>query len=244
MPNHAMSDGLLQKELQTVLPKPVGLLQNELLAVLPKKELVKILPSLEPVTLESEQVLWEAGEKSKYIYFPITAMICLLYETEDGSSAEVGMIGRNGVAGVATLVGEVDELARAVVERKGIAYRMNAEKVRGEFAECRGFQDLLLYYTQSLINQLSLTAVCNRMHSIEQQLCRWLLINHDNQQNKTFKVTQEQIANVLGVRRESISLAASRLQDSDLIFCTRGKIVLIDRKGIEAAACTCYYTAK
>jgi CRP-like cAMP-binding protein len=221
-----------------------GLLQNELLAVLPKKELARIGPSLEPIALESEQVLWEAGDKRKYIYFPTTAMICLLYETDDGSSAQVGMIGRNGIAGVTTFIGEVEELTRAVVERKGHAFRMKVSEVKVEFSECGDFQELVLCYTQSLINQLSLTAVCNRMHSIEQQLCRWLLINHDALQTKTFNVTHERISNILGVRRESVSLAAGKLQDSDLIRYSRGRIELIDRNGIEMAACQCYGTVK
>jgi CRP-like cAMP-binding protein len=121
---------------------------------------------------------------------------------------------------------------------------MGARKVKAEFADCGDFQDLILCYTQSLINQLSLSAVCNRMHSIEQQLCKWLLVNHDNQQTKTFSMTHEQIANILGVRRESISLAAGNLQDLGLIKYSRGKIELIDRKGVESAACGCYSTVK
>lgn len=223
---------------------PADLLQNELLAVLPKNEIVKILPALERVRLEVGEVLWEAGDRRQYVYFPTTAIICLLYETEDGSSTEVGIIGRQGIAGVAALMGEMEELTRAVVERKGETYRMKAGKVREEFVGCLGFQNLLHCYTQSLINQLSLTAVCYRMHTVEQQLCRWLLINHDNQQTKLFEVTHEQIANILGVRRESISLAASHLQDLGLTKGSRGRIELIDRAGIEVAACSCYVTLK
>jgi CRP-like cAMP-binding protein len=221
-----------------------GLLQNELLAALPKKEFAKISGSLEPIILESKQVLWEAGEKRDYIYFPTTAMITLLYEDDDGSSSEVGIIGRHGIAGVTTLIAETEELARAVVERSGHAYRMKATKVREEFAECGDFQDLLLCYTQSLINQLALSAVCSRRHSIDQQLCRWLLISNDNQHTKIFRMTHEQIANVLGVRRESITLAAGNLKDLGLIQYSRGTIELIDRKGVEAAACGCYGTVK
>lgn len=216
------------------------LLQNELLAVLPKDELAKIVHALERVNLDAGEILWEAGERRQFLYLPTTAIICLLYETEDGSSAEIGIIGRRGVAGIAPLVGEAVELARAVVVRKGAAYRVKGRLIREEFSECGDFQELLLCYAQSLINQLSLTAVCNRLHSVEQQLCRWLLMSYDNQQTTSFKVTHQQVADVLGVRRESISFAASRLQDLGLIKCSRGKIELLDRKGVKAAACSCY----
>ena len=221
-----------------------GPLQNQLLAALPKSEFEKIRPALEPVTLERGEILWEAEERNQYVYFPNTAMICLLYETEDGQSIEVGVIGRQGLVGIATYMGDARASNRVVVQRGGGAYRMKGKDVMKEFSECGDFQDILMCYAQSLITQISQTAICNRLHSVEQQLCRWLLINHDHQQTKTFLMTHDQIANLLGVRRESISMAAEHLEDRGLIECSRGKITLLDRKGIVAAACECYWVVK
>ena len=211
---------------------------------MPKSEFEKIRPALEPVTLERGEVLWEAEERNQYVYFPSTAMICLLYETEDGQSIEVGVIGRQGLVGIATYMGAARVSNRVVVQLGGGAYRMKGKDVMKEFSECGDFQDILMCYAQSLITQISQTAICNRLHSIEQQLCRWLLINHDHQQTKTFLMTHDQISNLLGVRRESISMAAEHLEDRGLIEISRGKITLINREGIVAAGCECYWVVK
>jgi len=228
---------------ETTMPKTKIIedpIQNQLLAALPKSEFEKIRPFLEPVILKRGEVLWEADEKNRYIYFPNTAVICLLYETEDGRSIEVGIIGRQGLVGIATYMGDALVSNRVVVQRGGGAYRMKGTDVMKEFSECGDFQDILMCYAQSLITQISQTAICNRLHSVEQQLCRWLLINHEHQQTKTFLMTHDQISNLLGVRRESISMAAERLKDRHLIEYSRGNITLLDRKGIAASACECY----
>lgn len=219
-------------------------LSNQLLAALPESEYLKIRPALERVEIQRGQVLWEAEELNQHIYFPTTAMICMLYETESGQSIEVGRIGRQGLVGIATFMGDADLLHRVVVDRAGTAYRMKGVDAMGEFSESGDFQDILMCYTQSLITQISQTAVCNRLHSIEQQLCRWLLMNHDHQQTDTFLMTHDQIANLLGVRRESVSMAVSNLQHRGLIKAVRGKIRLIDRAGVEASSCECYGIVK
>ena len=225
------------------MPEPViveDARQNQLLAALPESEYNHIRPTLEHVTLAAGEVLWEAEEQNQYIYFPTTAMICLLYETVTGQSIEVGVIGRSGLVGIATFMGEANLSNRVVVQRGGGAYRMRGADVMSEFSESGDFQDILMCYTQSLITQISQTAICNRLHSVDQQLCRWLLMNHDHQQTTTFLMTHDRISNLLGVRRESVSLASSHLQEQGLIKCTRGKIILLDRKGIERVACECY----
>lgn len=217
---------------------------NQLLAALPDREFERVLPRLESVTLKLGEVLWEADERNQYIYFPTTAMICLLYETESGQSIEVGIIGRQGLVGIATFMGEASLSNRVVVERAGVAFRMKGTDVMEEFSESGDFQDILMCFTQSLITQISQTAICNRLHSVDQQLCRWLLMSHDHQQTTTFLMTHDQISNLLGVRRESVSLAASHMQESGLIKYARGKITMLDRKGIEAVACECYQVVK
>jgi CRP-like cAMP-binding protein len=217
---------------------------NQLLAALPDREFEKILPALESVTLKLGEVLWEAEEQNQYIYFPTTAMICLLYETESGQSIEVGMIGRQGLVGIATFMGEASLSNRVVVQRAGVAFRMRGADVMEEFSESGDFKDILMCYTQSLITQISQTAICNRLHTVEQQLCRWLLMNYDHQQTTTFIMTHDQISRLLGVRRESVSLAASHLHERGLIECTRGKITMLDRDGILAVACECYEVVK
>jgi len=217
---------------------------NDFLATLPNKDLPAIEPWLEPIVLERGQVLWETGDTRRYLYFPTTAVIYLLYETSDGLSAEIGMIGRRGIAGLTSIVGGAEELARAVVEREGKGFRIESARARAEFAKGGSFQDLMLCFTQSLINQISLMAVCNRLHSIDKRLCRWLLRNQDSQQRGIFEATQAQIATILGVRRESISVTVSRLEQQGLINGSRGKIKILDQDGVEAIACECYVTMK
>lgn len=221
-----------------------GARQNQLLSALPDGEYQHIRPYLERVRLAPGQVLWEAEEQNRYIYFPTTAMICLLYETESGQSIEVGVIGRQGLVGIATFMGEANLSNRVVVQRGGDAYRMKGADVMSAFSESGDFQDILMCFTQSLITQISQTAICNRLHSVDQQVCRWILMNNDHQQNAVFLVTHEQISNLLGVRRESVSLAMSHLEAAGVIRCARSKVTMLDRKGIEARACECYKVVK
>ena len=219
-------------------------LQNLLLSALPEGEFDNIFPALDLVELEVGDVLWEAEETRHHVYFPTTALVCLLYESEEGVSVEVGITGRQGLLGVATFMVEARMPKRAVVQTAGHAYRMKAEAVKDEFSQCGDFQDICMAYTQTLIAQISQTAICNQLHSVEQRLCRYLLINHDHQQSGTFKITHDQISSVLGVRRESVSLAASNLRDRGLIEYARGKITLLDRKGMETTVCECYGVVK
>lgn len=215
-------------------------LKNKLLAALPEVEFKKIRPLLEEVDLELDEVLWEMDEKRRFVYFPTTAMICLLYDADEGVSIEVGMTGRQGMVGVVTFIGDARMAKRAVVQREGKAFRMKADDVEEEFASCPDFQDICMSYTQTLIAQISQNAICNRLHTVEQQLCRYLLVNYDNLQTKTFSMTHEQISNVFGVRRESVSLAAAGLKDLGLIEYSRGTLTILDRPGLLKAACECY----
>lgn len=215
-------------------------LENTLLAALPAAEFKKIRPLLKEVDLELDEVLWEMDEKRKFVYFPTTAMICLLYDSDEGVSIEVGMTGRQGMVGVVTFIGDSRMAKRAVVQRDGKAFKMKAEEVEKEFASCPAFQEVCMCYTQTLIAQISQNAICNRLHSVEQQLCRYLLVNHENLQTKTFSMTHEQISNVFGVRRESVSLAAAGLRDRGIIEYSRGKLTILDRPGLLKTACECY----
>jgi CRP-like cAMP-binding protein len=215
-------------------------LRNHLLAALPADELERIQPDLEPVSLELGQVLYEAGDTLTHVYFPTTAIISLLYIMENGATAEIGIAGNNGLVGIALFMGGETTSNRAVIQSAGEAVRMKAEAVRTAFSLGGVFQNVLLLYTQSLITQISQTAVCNRLHSVAQQLCRWLLINHDQMQTDKLVMTHDLIANMLGVRREGVSIAAMDLQKRGLIKYVRGTITILDRKGLEDAACECY----
>ncbi len=215
-------------------------LRNKLLAALPDSEFTKIRPALEQVELAAGDVLWEAESKRHHIYFPTSAIICLLYDAETGVSVEVGITGRQGLVGVSTFMSEASMATRAVAYAAGVAYRMKASAVKSEFAECGDFQDICMYFTQTLIAQVSQTAICNRLHSVEQQFCRFLLYVHDHQEEDLFHLTHEQIAQALGVRRETVSVAASNLQENKVIKYARGRIRLLDRRGLENFACECY----
>lgn len=215
-------------------------LRNQLLSALPNGEFIKIRSELEAVELEAGEVLWEAEAKGKHIYFPTTALILLLYESGSGASIEVGVTGRQGMVGVSTVISDASTPTRAVTYREGKAYRMAASAVKNEFSACGDFQEICLYFAQSLINEVTQSAVCNRLHSVDQQMCRLLLKIHDHQDEDTVRLTHEQIAHALGVRRETVSLAASTLQEHKLIKYSRGKIKLLDRKGLEGFACECY----
>jgi CRP-like cAMP-binding protein len=218
--------------------------QNRLLAALPRDEYERILPHLGHVSFKLGEVVYESGGQMEHIYFPITAIISLLYLMEDGSSAEMGMAGNEGLVGVALFMGGDTMPNRAVVQSAGKAVRMRAQVLRNEFARGGVFQRLLLRYTQALLTQMSQTAVCNRLHEIGQQLCRWLLLSHDRLGSDELVMTQELIANMLGVRREGVTAAAGRLQEQGLISYVRGRIQILDRPGLEAAVCECYKVVK
>jgi CRP-like cAMP-binding protein len=221
--------------------EPVG---NRLLAMLPQNEQEHLQPHLEQVSFKLGQVIYESGGQQKYIYFPTTAIISLLYMMENGSSAEMGVAGNEGLVGIALFMGGDTVPNRAIVQSAGEALRMNTRVLQEEFARGGTFQRLLLRYTQALMTQMSQTAVCNRLHTVEQQLCRWLLLSRDRLDSDVLIMTQELIANMLGVRREGVTGAAQRLQENGLISYVRGRIQILDREGLEAAVCECYRVVK
>ncbi len=221
--------------------EPVG---NRLLAMLPREEYERLLPSLEPVSLTLGEVIYESGGQQNYIYFPTTAIISLLYMMENGSSAEMGVAGNEGLVGIALFMGGNTAPNRAVVQSAGDALKMKTKVLQDEFARAGMFQQLLLRYTQALMTQMSQTAVCNRLHTVEQQLCRWLLLSRDRLNTDELVMTQELIANMLGVRREGVTSAAQRLQENGLISYVRGHIQILDRTGLEATVCECYAVVK
>ncbi len=217
---------------------------NHLIAALPEDEFIRIKPTLEPVSLTLGEVIYESGQQLNNIYFPTTAIISLLYIMENGSTAEIGMSGNDGLVGIALYMGGSTTPSRAVVQSAGNAFRMPSSALHDEFSLGGVFQKILLRYTQSLMTQISQTAVCNRLHSVEQQLCRWLLINHDLLQTNKLIMTHDLIANMLGVRREGVSIAAGHLQQLGLIKYVRGTITMMNRDALERAACECYRVVK
>ena len=219
-------------------------LENHLLAALSDKDYRRLRPNLQQVTLPLGHVIYEPGARLDYLYFPTDCVVSLLYTTEDGSTAEIGLTGNDGAVGVALFLGGNTTTNRAVVQIAGSALRMNAEALRAEFARGGRFQQLMLRYTQALITQISQTAICNRLHLIEKRLCRWLLLSHDRVQSDEVLMTQEFIANMLGGRRESVTVAARRLQEAGLIHYARGHIKILDRKGLETAVCECYQVVR
>jgi CRP-like cAMP-binding protein len=218
--------------------------ENHLLAALPADEFADLEVDLEPVSLELGQVIYESGEQLEYIYFPTTAIISLLYIMENGSTAEIAMAGNDGLVGVALFMGGSTTPSRAVVQSAGNAFRLRSKALQATFGMGGVFQNILLRYTQSLMTQISQTAVCNRLHTVEQQLCRWLLINYDLLQSNKLIMTHELIANMLGVRREGVSIAAGHLQKRGLIKYVRGTITMLDHPALETAACECYQVVK
>jgi CRP-like cAMP-binding protein len=213
---------------------------NRLLSALPVEEYQRLLPDLQPVTFSLGDVVYELSEHLDYLYFPTTSVISLLYTMEDGSTAEMGLIGNEGVVGVALFLGGDTTPNRAVAQIAGSAFRLKAAILQREFAKGGAFQRLLLRYTQALITQISQTAVCNRLHSVENRLCRWLLLSHDRARSDELIMTQEFLSHMLGGRRESVTVAAGSLQDAGLIHYARGHIKILDRKGLEASVCECY----
>ena len=218
--------------------------RNRILGALSAADWAKLEGSLQPVTLALGTVVYESGVQLGYVYFPTTAIVSLLYVMADGASAEIAVVGNDGVVGIALFMGGESTPSRAVVQSAGEAYRMRSEVVKQEFIRGGDLQHLLLRYTQALITQMAQTAVCNRHHSIDQQLCRWLLMSLDRLEGDDLSMTQELIANMLGVRREGVTEAAGKLQVAGLIRYSRGHIAVLDRAGIERRCCECYSVVK
>ena len=214
--------------------------ENRLVAALPEADYERLLPHLELVPLRLGLALYESGSRQGYVYFPTASIVSLLYVMRDGSSAEIAVVGNEGVVGIALFMGGETTPSRAVVQSAGYAYRLKARLLKAEFGLGGELQRLLLRYTQALITQMAQTAVCNRHHSLEQQLCRWLLLSLDRLSSSELAMTQELIANMLGVRREGVTEAAGKLQAEGLIEYRRGKINVLDRPKLEARTCECY----
>ncbi len=218
--------------------------QNHLLAALPAADYEYLLPHLEQVPLELGWALYESGSQQGYVYFPTTSIVSLLYVMQDGASAEIAVVGNEGMVGIALLMGGESTPSRAVVQSAGSAYRLNGSFLKGEFERGGPLRYLLLRYTQALFTQMAQTAVCNRHHALDQQLCRWLLLSLDRLPSNELTMTQKLIANMLGVRREGVTEAAGKLQAEGLIHYSRGKITVLDRPKLEARVCECYAVVK
>ena len=212
--------------------------------MLPAAERERLLPHLELVPLAAGQVLYEAGTRFQHVYFPTDSIVSLLYLMEDGASAEIAVVGNEGLVGIALFMGGDTTPSRAVVRSAGSAYRLGGALLRREFGRSGPVQHLLLRYTQALLTQIAQTQACSHHHSIDQQLCRWLLLSLDRLPSSRMKITQDQIASLLGVRREGVTLAAGRLQKAGLIEYARGRITVLDRQGLHSRACECYGVVK
>jgi CRP-like cAMP-binding protein len=219
-------------------------LANQLLAALPPAEWERWQPLLEPVELKLGQVLYESGTPQSHVYFPTTAIVSLLYVMENGASAEIAVVGHEGIVGVSLFMGGNTTPSRAVVQSAGQGFKLAARHMKLEFDKAGPAMHLLLRYTQALITQMSQTAVCNRHHSLDQQLCRWLLLSLDRLPGSELVMTQELIANMLGVRREGVTAGALKLQEAGLIRYARGHITVLDRAGLEKRTCECYAVVK
>jgi CRP-like cAMP-binding protein len=219
---------------------------NQLLAALPPEELARWLPQLEHVDMPLGEVLYESGTTLSHVYFPTTSIVSLLYVMENGASAEIAVVGNEGVVGISLFMGGESTTSRAVVQSAGQGYRLKAPAIKEEFnrAPVLHLLHLLLRYTQALITQMAQTAVCNRHHSLDQQLCRWLLLSLDRLRGNELVMTQELIANMLGVRREGVTEGAVKLQKAGLISYARGHITVLDRQGLEGRSCECYAVVK
>lgn len=217
---------------------------NHLLATLPATEWQRWQPLLEWVDMPLGQVLYESGRTLGHVYFPTTAIVSLLYVMEDGASAEIAVVGNEGLVGISLFMGGESTPSRAVVQSAGAGWRLSARAVKSEFERSGPVMHLLLRYTQALITQMAQTAVCNRHHTLDQQLCRWLLLSLDRLQGNELVMTQELIANMLGVRREGVTEAALHLQKMGLIRYSRGRITVLDRPGLEGRTCECYAVVK
>lgn len=218
--------------------------QNRLLAALPASDHERIATQLKPVLMPLGDSVYESGAQLDSVYFPTTAIVSLLYVMSDGASAEIALVGNDGVVGVALFMGGETTPSRAVVQSGGWAYRLSGQILKDEFNRGGALQHLLLRYTQALLTQMAQTAVCNRHHSIDQQLCRWLLLSLDRLPSNELAMTQELIASMLGVRREGVTEAAGKLQAAGVIHYQRGRIAVVDRPGLEHRCCECYGVVK
>jgi CRP-like cAMP-binding protein len=221
-----------------------GLGGNHLLGAISAETAARLRGKLELVSLPLGAVLYESGAKLKHIYFPTTAIVSLLYVLENGASAEIAIVGNEGLIGVQLFMGGKTTPHRAVVQSGGVAYRLDVRALEHEFERFGPFMHLLLRYTQALLTQMAQTAVCNRHHSVDQQLCRWLLLSLDRLPSNVLSMTQDLIANMLGVRRVGVTGAAGKLQRAGLIRYARGRITVLDRPGLEARCCECYSVVK
>ena len=217
---------------------------NHLLDALPAGDFERLQPHLELIQMKLGDVLYEPGVKLRHVYFPATSIVSLLYVMEDGASAEIAVVGNEGILGISLFMGGESTPSRGVVQSAGFGYRLKAQLLKDEFGRFGPLMHLLLRYTQALITQMAQTAVCNRHHSVDQQLCRWLLLSLDRLSSNELAMTQELIANMLGVRREGVTEAAGKLQHAGLIHYRRGKITVLDRPGLEARVCECYQVVK
>jgi len=218
--------------------------QNHLLAALPPADFERVSSHLKLVLLPLGEVLYESGSRQRRVYFPTTAIVSLLYMMADGASAEIAVVGNEGIIGVSLFMGGETTPSRAVVQSAGHAYQLSGKVLKEEFTRGGAMQHLLLRYTQALLTQMAQTAVCNRHHSLDQQLCRWLLLSLDRLSGNDLVMTQELIANMLGVRREGVTEAAGNLQNAGLIKYNRGRITVLDRVGLESRTCECYAVVK
>src|SRR6187401_1945801 len=218
--------------------------QNHILDALPEVERERLFPHLKLVPMPLGMVLYESGAELRHIYFPTNSIVSLLYVMQDGSSAEIAVVGNEGAIGVSLFMGGETTPSRAIVQSAGYAYRLTGNRLKQEFNRHGELLHILLRYTQSLITQMAQTAVCNRHHSLDQQLCRWLLLSLDRLQGNDLVMTQELIGNMLGVRRESVTEGALKLQRADLISYERGHISVLDRQGLERRSCECYAVVK
>lgn len=217
---------------------------NQLLAALQEADWQRLQPHLEPVEMPLGQVLYESGRPMSHVYFPTTAIVSLLYVMENGASAEIAVVGYEGVVGITLFMGGGTTPSRGVVQSAGMGVRLSAQRIKDEFNRSGPVMHLLLRYTQALITQMAQTAVCNRHHSLDQQLCRWLLLSMDRLDGNELVMTQELIANMLGVRREGVTEGALKLQRAGLIQYARGHITVLNRLGLEARTCECYGVVK
>jgi len=224
-----------------VRPSPT---QNHLLGAMPAEVQKRIFPQLELVPMPLGKVVYESGDSMRHVYFPTDSIVSLLYVMEDGSSAEISVVGNEGIVGVAVFMGGESTPSRAIVQSAGNAYRLLGQVIKQEFGRHGKMLQLMLHYTQALLTQMAQTAVCNRHHSIDQQLCRWLLLSLDRLPGNELTMTQELIANMLGVRREGVTEAAGKLQKLGVIEYSRGHITVLDRPKLEDLCCECYAVVK
>ena len=219
-------------------------IDNHLIAALPEEDRLRLLPQMEWVEMPLGQVLYEAGRTLSHVYFPTTSIVSLLYVMESGASAEIAVVGNDGIVGISLFMGGESTPSRAVVQSAGEGFRLKASTIKEEFNRAGTAMHLLLRYTQALITQMAQTAACNRHHSVDQQLCRWLLLSLDRLAGNELVMTQELIANMLGVRREGVTESAGKLQKLGLIRYARGRITVLDRAGLESGSCECYAVVK